>query len=298
MKQHLSGPHYLPRFCISAATFSFLVLLLATASAQTQINTIPVKNSSPALADINNTNINHLVYVALDDGLGNEGLWVHALDGAANPPYSRELPGYPKLILNGTAGLSPTVAVGDVNFSSSTQPPGYLSVVVGGDLGPGKQVFAFKCDVLGTSGQCDPDPLGGNVPGFPAVAFDPPFFNHMVIRTANVGPTVPPVLVSVDGSPAVISASESTFEHRHNGLGVLRQCQLIANDVYGGPALGYVGPHGFPLMYDGTPQEAVEGYSDAPPYLKVYDSWGKSLNCNGSEDYCFFAVAGRMPTPW
>jgi len=103
-------------------------------------------NSSPALADINNTNINHLLHVAIDDGLGHHGFWVNALDGAAIPPYSLELPGFPKMIWNDTVGLSPTVSVGDINFSGTTQPPGYLSVVARNDLGASTQVFALKCD--------------------------------------------------------------------------------------------------------------------------------------------------------
>jgi len=286
-----SGRRCLRHFGVITVTS---LVCLPIASAQNQINTIPVVNSAPALADINNTNVNHLVYVAIDDGLGHYGFWVHALDGAAVPPYSQELPGFPKMIWNDTLGLSPTVSVGDINFSSATQPPGYLSLVVGGDLGTGKQVFAFKCDVLGVSGQCDPDPMGGNVPGFPAVAYEPNFFNAIALRSAIVGPTVPPVLVAVDGSPALISATESTFLHRHNGLGVLRQCQVIAEQVAATPALGYVGPHGAPLMYDGTPQEVAAGYSDVlSPLIRTFDSWGKTIHCGGAEDLLFDRGAGE-----
>src|SRR5713101_1922569 len=100
------------------------------------------------------------------------GLWVHVLDGFTN--YSTELSpnhdgqntSWPRQIANSGGcekSTHPTVAIKDLNFSGS------LAVVVGG----ADAMYAFRT-------------YGNNVPGFPAYARFPPFFNAPALRNGQI----------------------------------------------------------------------------------------------------------------
>lgn len=262
---------------------------------------LPVQVSSIAIVDLNGDGFSDIVFVSKGASLGRlEGidgsasashsypkattvghllgsrftpplcrpipLYVHALDGSATPPYSRELPdAWPRQI-NGCSSLHPTVAIGDVNFD------GQLDVLVGGmleDCPPDglRAVFAFAPD-------------GHDVPGWECVPSEfPPFFNAFAFADVNL-----------DGSPDVVAVDESTYLHRFNALPTAvdparkwrRQCQLVDDPVWSSPAIGDVGQRGMPRA-DGIPDEVSTGVESlGPVHIQVYDSFGKQLGCNDS----------------
>lgn len=211
-------------------------------------------------------------------------LQVHVLDGAANPPYSRELSPahdglntqWPRVIGDSChQSKAPTVALKDIDFS------GNKSVVVGGGTGS-SFVYAFRT-------------YGANVPGFPTSTL----FEHWNAPTARNGQvrgetppvTFPPEATTVDGSVAIHAADQSTYYYRHNYKGVVRQEQFTGDFVFSSVAHADTAtPGASPGMgtqvADGIPDAltASDGQSSPPNQVHVWNDLGKTLNPNTADD--------------
>ena len=196
--------------------FCTAFLLSWNVQAQTPAERIPInltlQVSSPALADLNEDGYIDLVFVSYS----NNAWQVHALDGAANPPYTRQLyqglgGQWPRSIYLQSIAADPTVAVGRIDpFSHEAW------VVVGGLIGS-DSVFAFR-------------PNGSNASGFPQPSTAPPYFNAFAIGD-----------VQNQGIRSIVTADESTILHRFNPIGKLLQKQWVGDPIYSSPALGDVG---------------------------------------------------------
>jgi hypothetical protein len=238
--------------------------------------TAQLELSSPAIVDIDEDGINDVVFVALCPQAGagviiidpacdstiemgkgassntasSPPLCVHVLNGASVPPYSTELPGFPRTIEDSCIALHPTVGIGDVNFD------GHLDIVVGGRLSS-HSAFAIQRD-------------GSDVPGWEssALAFAP-VFNAAAVADANA-----------DGAVDAVFVDESTYLQRFGSLGTRRQCQLVGDPALSSPAVGDVGRLNLQLV-DGIPDEIGAA---VPGVLEIYNSFGFDQNCNGFSD--------------
>ena len=197
-------------------TYLSIALFVCNVWAQTPAERIPVNLtiavSSPALADMNGDGYIDLVFVSFSNNV-----WqVHALDGAADPPYTRELyqdkgGRWPRTIYGTGLPADPTVAVGHIDPFSNE-----LWVGVGG-LMDSDSVFVFRPD-------------GSDAPGFPQPSSAPPYFNAFAIGD-----------VQNQGIRSIVTVDESTILHRFNPIGKLRQKQWVGDPIYSSPALGDVG---------------------------------------------------------
>lgn len=244
------------RKCISVL-WGVLIASYANFSAATipavRIANLALHESSVALADLNQDGITDIIFVS---GSAGQGWWVHALDGAANPPYSRELPGYdstqswPRPIYYGSGlGAVPTVVVGQVDPFSNE-----LWVLVGGLIG-NDSVFAFRPDAHAA-------------PGFPRESTAPPYFNAFAVDDVNN-----------QGFLSIVTADESTILHRFNPIGKLLQAQCVGDPIYSSPALGDVGQKfaTTPRRADGVPDEVAAAVGDL-------DIFPGSARSNGGND--------------
>lgn len=255
-----------------------------------------IDNSSPAFVDMLGRGVFDVVFVAADPappppgallpppppvcdsiiigdpiGTGARGaseggitrgttLKVHVLDGAAVPPYSVELAGFPQSIGDGTpsCGREPTVAVdSNLDFVAHQQV-----VVVGGGAA---QVFAFR-------------PNGSTLPGWASVLTRFNFFNAAAVDDANN-----------DGMWDPFVVDESTYPYRINALGVIRQEQVNGDPDYSSPAIGDTGRLGSRVA-DGIGDEITAAM---PQLLDAFDSFGKSLTF-GREDLLFSYAVGCL----
>src|SRR5262249_20968046 len=209
---------------------------------------LPLANSSPALADLNGDGKMDLIFVTFEQTAGAPGrarkggvtaldipciiggtgdakgkgagpngpgtgvrgvLKVHALDGAASPPYTAELPGlWPRTISTddaclGDTSLHPTVAIATVDPLSCDE----LDVVVGYDRGTNERAFAFRPD-------------GSNLPGWPRTSQEPPFLGSFAVADINR-----------QGTKSPIGVDESCHMQRYTALGKRVQCQWVAQNV-------------------------------------------------------------------